>query len=114
MGQLWNLSGRTVLATLAGLAVLEAYSGPAWAHREPPRTREAVGGDPDGDAAVAVAVGRARGGAGRVRVRGHHRAEPHHSVGAAGPARGCGRGAGGERGGGYRLVRGSIDSSAQY
>ena len=37
MGQLWNLSGRTVLATLAGLAVLEAYSGPAWAARQPSR-----------------------------------------------------------------------------
>jgi type II secretory pathway component GspD/PulD (secretin) len=31
MGQLWNLSGRTALATLAGLAVLEGYTVPAWA-----------------------------------------------------------------------------------
>jgi general secretion pathway protein D len=31
MGQSWNLSGRTALATLAGLAVLEGTTGHAWA-----------------------------------------------------------------------------------
>lgn len=35
MGQLWNLSGRTALATLAGLAVLEGYAAPAWAAPHP-------------------------------------------------------------------------------
>src|SRR5712692_8080842 len=35
MGQLWNLSGRTALATLAGLAVLEGYTVPAWAASQP-------------------------------------------------------------------------------
>jgi type II secretory pathway component GspD/PulD (secretin) len=31
MRQSWNLSGRTALATLAGLAMLEGTTGPAWA-----------------------------------------------------------------------------------
>src|SRR5439155_14569222 len=31
MGQSWNLTGRTALATLAGLAVLEGLAGPGWA-----------------------------------------------------------------------------------
>src|SRR6266568_6548252 len=35
MGQLWNLSGRTALATLAGLAVLEGYTVPGWAASQP-------------------------------------------------------------------------------
>ena len=35
MGQLWNLSGRTALATLAGMAMLEGYTLPAWAGPHP-------------------------------------------------------------------------------
>jgi type II secretory pathway component GspD/PulD (secretin) len=52
MGQLWNLSGRTALATLAGLAVLEgtALSAPA-----PPRSG---GTAPSPPAAVANGSGR--------------------------------------------------------
>jgi general secretion pathway protein D len=37
MGQSWNLSGRTALATLAGLAVLEGLGGPVWAAPSPNR-----------------------------------------------------------------------------
>jgi len=35
MGQSWNLSGWTALATLAGLAMLEGYTLPAWAGPHP-------------------------------------------------------------------------------
>src|SRR5207244_562508 len=35
MGQSWNLSGRTALATLAGLALLEGFGGPASAAPHP-------------------------------------------------------------------------------
>src|SRR5947209_9838250 len=35
MGQSWNLPGRSALATLAGLAILEGFGGPAWAAPRP-------------------------------------------------------------------------------
>jgi len=52
MGQLWNLSGRAALATLAGLAVLEGYAGPAWSA---PRSH---GTAPAPPAATAQSFGR--------------------------------------------------------
>lgn len=52
MGQSWNLSGRTALATLAGLAVLEGFGGPVWAGPKAGRAASAPA------AATASAPGR--------------------------------------------------------
>src|SRR5690242_8428963 len=52
MGQSWNLSGRTALATLAGLAVLEGTTGSAWS--APARN----GAAPTPAAVVATSSGR--------------------------------------------------------